>query len=69
MEVPKFDKHKENWCGYFKNQEEAKKHFDEQLDHLKKDFLIVSANMQFGNVKLVHGLSLYKFFVVTADKK
>ena len=40
MEVPKFDKHKENWCGYFKNKEEAQKHFDEQLEHLKENLLI-----------------------------
>jgi hypothetical protein len=67
MEAPKVDKHNEKWCGYFKNEDEAQKHLDEQLNHLSEDNLIISAKKEFGNAK-VHGLLLYKFTVITADK-
>jgi hypothetical protein len=67
MHAPKVDKHNEKWCGYFKNKEAAQVHFDEQLKHMSRDNLIVSAKMEYGNAS-VHGLLLYKFAVITADK-
>ena len=68
MEAPKIDKHNEKWCGYFKNEDEAQKHLENELKNLCEDnLLIISAQKEFGNAK-VHGLLLYKFTVITADK-
>ena len=67
MDAPKVDKHRENWCGYFKNEEEAQKHFDHELQHLSINNLIVSAKKEYTGTKSL-GLLLFKFMVVTADK-
>jgi hypothetical protein len=67
MDAPKVDKHNEKWCGYFKNENEAQKHLQQQLSHLGENNLILSAKMEFGDAK-VNGLFLYKFNVITADK-
>ena len=34
MEAPKIDKHNEKWCGYFKNEDEAQKHLENELKNL-----------------------------------
>jgi hypothetical protein len=67
MEAPKIDKNSDKWCGYFKNETEARKHFDHELKHLSIDKLIVSAKMELCNAKVAN-LILYKFSVITANK-
>jgi hypothetical protein len=69
MEAPKINKNLINWSGYHNNSENAQKSLEEKTktiaEHENK--LIVSAKKELINRKC-HGLFLYKFIVITADK-
>jgi len=68
MDVPKYDGNIIKWCGYYKTPQEA----DAVLEQKKillasKDKLIVTSKKELGNAN-VHGLDLYKFTIITANK-
>lgn len=72
---PVYDSHVEKWSGYFKNEVDAEKHLRKQMDKLSEDLLIISAKKELvpdekhkkKDVEC-HGLYLFKFVVITADK-
>jgi len=68
MDAPKFDSNIIKWSGYYKTPEEA----DAVLEQKKillasRDKLIVTSKKELGNAN-VHGLDLYKFTIITAEK-
>ena len=67
MDAPKFDKNTEKWCGYFKNEESAQDHLNRELSHLCVDRRIVTAKKELCEAK-THGLYLYRFTVILADR-
>jgi hypothetical protein len=68
MDAPKFDSNIIKWSGYYKTPEDA----DVVLEQKKilissKNKLIVTAKKELSNAH-IHGLDLYKFTIITADK-
>ena len=68
MDAPKFDSNIIKWSGYYKTPEDA----DAVLEQKKilissKNKLIVTAKKESVNAH-THGLDLYKFTIITADK-
>jgi hypothetical protein len=67
------NKNIEKWSGFFKNDDEAQKHLDEQLKKIAKNRLVISAKKQHTLVKststgvVSHGLNLYNFSVVLSE--
>jgi len=75
-EPVKKDNHVEKWSGYFKDEVAADKHLRHQISKLFEKYLIVSAKKELViNEKhnkrdvVCHGLYLFKFTVVTANKQ
>ena len=68
------NKNIEKWSGFFKNDEEAQAHLEDQLKKIAINKLVISAKKEHTHMKktsanvISHGLFLYNFSVFLAKK-
>jgi hypothetical protein len=67
MDVPKFDSNIIKWSGFYKTPEDAESVLQQKKILLATKKLILTAKKEETTGKS-HGMTLYKFTIITADK-
>lgn len=67
MDAPKYDSNIIKWSGFYKTPDEAEAILQQKKILLSKEKLIVTAKKEATNGQS-HGLFLFKFTIITADK-
>lgn len=67
MDVPKYDSNIIKWSGFYKTPEEAENVLQQKRIILSQGKLIVSSKKEEIG-RQTHGLTLYKFTIITANK-